>query len=238
MSPTVLIPCAHAKDYLGRPSYINLNYYITHGIKALTAWACGPSVYKTTKRCVSESIHGKLSKHKSPLRFTYVFTGQRAIADRVLLNRRSRLYGRRGRREGKGEGIHIYKATNGFFCVVIIRFYLDLPIARKGRKVERESTCPKLIRNMLSSYLKIVIFIKTNNTREIYRIENSSSYLFPYFLSLLCDVITKYTCFELVQHIIRLIRKIYFDRLMQSDRIELLFRIFLRNSNVKNNRRK
>lgn len=175
MSPTVLIPCAHAKDYLGRPSHINLNYYITHGIKALTAWACGPSVYKTTKRCVSESIHGKLSKHKSPLRFTYVFTGQRAIADRVLLNRRSRLYGRRGRREGKGEGIHIHKATNGFFCVVIIRFYLDLPIARKGRKVERESTCPKLIRNMLSSYLKIVIFIKTNNTREIYRIENSSS---------------------------------------------------------------
>lgn len=125
--------------------------YITHGIKALTARAW-PSVYKTTKRCVSESIHGKLSKHKSPLRFTYVFTGQRAIAERVLLlNRRSRLYGRGG---GGRRGIHTHKATNRFFCVVIIRFYLELPIARKvRRKLNEESTCPKPIHNMPSSYL-------------------------------------------------------------------------------------
>lgn len=112
------------------PRHINLNY-ITHGIKALTAWAW-PSVYKTTKRCITESIHGKLSKHKSPLRFTYVFTGQRAITDRVLLNHR--LYGR-----GEG-GLHIHKATNSFFCLVIIpRFYLDLSIARKVRRKLNEN---------------------------------------------------------------------------------------------------
>lgn len=97
----------------------------------------------------------------------------------------------------RGSGTHT-KATNSLFCVVIICFYLDLPVARKVRRKLNENQPPLSLHIMmaLSSYLNsrytsesfffygLCNIRKRNNTREIYRIENSLGYIFLYFLSL------------------------------------------------------